>query len=103
MDETPKIGKLIEGHAYRDAIHVAIAPVEAAERLSPGDHVALTTDDGRACWTVERGVGIVDPFLLGDVREGERFYIFLYPGTVTSIRHSWTHPEFKAKVPNGQA
>ncbi len=102
MDDLPKIGKLIEGHAYRDAIHVAIAPVEAAERLSPGDHVALD-DSGRALWTVERGVGIVDPFLLGDVREGERFYVFLYPGSVTGIRHAWTHPAFKAKVPNGQA
>ncbi len=101
MDDLPKIGKLIDGHAYRDAIHVAIAPVEAAERLSPGDHVALD-DSGNAVWTVERGVGIVDPFLLGDVREGERFYVFLYPGTVTSIRHSWSHPAFKAKVPNGQ-
>ena len=31
-----KLGKLIDGPAERDAIHIAIAPVVANERLKPG-------------------------------------------------------------------
>lgn len=99
MRETPNIGHLIEGQAFRDAIHVAVAPVEAGEDLPPGQRVALHSGKAYAdVW--EKCIGIVDPFLKELVQKGERFWLFLYPGSIESLRHVWTHPAFKA-VPNG--
>ncbi len=88
-----KIGQLITGDAQRDAIHVAIAPMVAAQRLLPGQHVTIN-EEGLATLGYIKGVGVVDPFLQYAVEAGQRFYLFLYPNTVTSLRHEWTHPAF---------
>lgn len=90
------VGKLISEYAHRDAIHVAIAPLEALEPLQPGEHVGLSAD-GKADSTAKH-IGIVDPFLTKAVKRGERFYMFLYPKTVTGLRHDWTHPAFTSAV-----
>ncbi len=101
MENTPKVGKLIEGNAYRDAIHVAVAPVVAACPIRPGSHVWMTPE-GLASWgNREDGntIGIADPFLTEEIQKGQSFYLFLYPGTITSLRHMWSHPAFATKVP----
>ena len=92
-----KIGELISGAAGRDAIHVAVAPIVADGQLQPGDHVGLTTD-GRASRLIKPFIGAVDPFLKTWVAPGEKFWLFLYPNTVTSLRHQWTHPAFTDAV-----
>ena len=90
------IGQLLDDTAKRDAIHVAIAPVVAAHDLAPGQRVGFVKAGN--CELVGTGaasIGIIDPFLRDVVREGERCWLFLYPNTVTSLRHEWTHPLFK--------
>lgn len=89
-----QLGQIIDATAERDAIHVAVAPMVAAERLSPGQHVGIV--NGEASGKAAQLLGIVDPFLPGPAFKGERFWMFLYPNTITSLRHDWTHPAFSA-------
>lgn len=102
MSHTIPLGQLATPDACRDAIHLAIAPVIAAERLKPGESVTIlqTASLKMALITVEacapgEGVGIVDPFLKRGVKANERFYVLLYPNTITSLRHEWTHSAFE--------
>ena len=94
----PNLGERPDDDARRDAVHVAVAPVVADQLLPPGAHVGLT-DEGAASAAV-RPIGVVDPFLKEPVRPGQRFWLCLYPNTVTSLRHVWTHPAFAPRVPS---
>lgn len=93
MDNHPKIGLLTDSTAQRDAVHVAVAPVQSAGILAPGQSVGIL--DGRA---IAGGniVGVVDPFLEKMVQPGDWFWLFLRPNTVTGVRHDWDHPDFPA-------
>lgn len=77
----------------KDAIHVAVAAVTAAEKLEPGARVNVT-NGGAYKTIVAGGCGIVDPFLLQSVQPGQKFWVLLDPGTTTDLRHEWTHPAF---------
>lgn len=97
MSDTLKLGKLITDEQERDAVHIAVVPVEAGCELKPGYHVGIDAT-GKAYYgiTTQSGnIGIVDPFLKGIVPAGKVFWLFLYPGSITSLRHDWTHPAFK--------
>lgn len=100
---TPNIGQEPAADARRDAIHFAVAPVIAGELLEPGQHVGMV--DGKFYWSVndEQKIGVVDPFLKESVERGHRFWLMLYPNTVTSLRHVWEHPAFKPKLPIKEA
>jgi hypothetical protein len=88
-----KLGQLIEGEPGRDAIHIAVAPAVAAQALPRGADVGLLPD-GRAGFT-DNPIGIVDPFLkVPIVDRDQRFWLLLYPNTITSLRHEWVHPAF---------
>jgi hypothetical protein len=92
------IGKLVEGRGEPDAIHVATMPVTAGETLKPGQHIGFkdeyrVTGEPPAPYKL---LGIVDPFLKADVVEGQRFFMLLYPNTITGLRHVWTHPDISA-------
>lgn len=92
------LGRLIETPQNRDAIHVAVAPVEAAEDLQAGQHIGFVDREANTVGssTVLPMFGIVDPFLKTGVKRGQTFWAFLYPGTIRSLRHEWTHSEFAA-------
>ncbi len=84
----------IDDQQKRDAIHLAVEPVIAGQILDPGDRV--TVENGIATRVVQTsdGLGIVDPFLERAVRKGERFWLVMYPRTIKSLRHVWSHPAF---------
>lgn len=102
---TPNLGHLCDNTARRDAVHIAVAPVVAVHQLKPGERVRLRFDGcAVACEPDDtRTIGVVDPFLREPVEEGVQFWLFLFPGTVTSLRHVWTHPAFAPKVPERTA
>lgn len=90
-----KVGALTNKDERRDAIHVAVVPIMAGEQLNPGQHVALD-QQGRAVDYKNAKIGVVDPFLPEgtEVKEGDWFWLFLYPKTVSNLRHDWSHPAF---------
>jgi hypothetical protein len=91
-----KLGELItDDKQQRDAIHVAVAPVVAAETLYPAQRIGFVgTDTTRVSASAGPHVGIVDPFLRGPVYPEQRCFMFLFPNTVTGMRHHWEHPAF---------
>lgn len=94
------LGSLIGPAEGRDAIHVAVLPVEAGETMYPAQRIRIV--DGKATATgVGKAVGIVDPFLSGPVYEGQRFWLLLFPRTITSLRHVWSHPDFPDEIVPG--
>ncbi len=80
----PVLGQLAPADAGRDAIHVAVLPMMATRLLLPGQRLKN---------------GIVDPYLIDAVQPGQRFWLCLYPNTVSSLRHVWTHPAFADEEP----
>lgn len=79
--------------AKRDAIHIAIISMVAAERVNPGQEVGIDKD-GEASGVAQPFVGVVNPFLQQSVAPRERFWLLLNPYTITSLRHEWVHPAF---------
>ena len=91
MTTQEMIGKILTRETERDAIHIAVFPATAGHELEPGQHVGLK--DGRATG-LKPLLGIVDPFLKGTVPAGAHFWLFLYPNTVTGMRHHWSLAAF---------
>ena len=85
------IGNIIDESAARDAIHLAVEPVTAGEKLFPGQDIGLS--QGIAT-TAAEPLGIVDPFLKHPVVKGDMFWLVVYPRQITSLRHVWEHPAF---------
>lgn len=91
----------------RDAIHLAVEPIEAGEDLKPGEHIGIIHQvDGLIVKNVAvsryehrdiKLLGIVDPFLPEEgVKKGQSFWLVVYPRQISSLRHVWEHPDFPA-------
>jgi hypothetical protein len=101
-DALETLGTIIDDRAKRDAIHLAVIPAIAGMTgLQPGNPVKLV--DGVALWALDDGIGIVDPFLTEGVKKGERFWLVIYPRTINSLRHVWTHPALPDEPELGRA
>jgi hypothetical protein len=99
MNNNLELGKIItDENAQRDAIHIAVVPLIAGEDLYTSSRVKLAFNSlevaMNGCYNEEKVIGIVDPFLDNGVKEGQRFWCFLLPNTVTGMRHFWQHPSF---------
>lgn len=98
-DALETLGTIIDARAGRDAIHLAVEPATAGERLLPGQHIGLMNGKAHAAtggardWAVKK-LGIVDPFLAEPVEKGQKFWLVVYPRQISSLRHVWTHPDF---------
>ncbi len=87
-----ELGKRCYSDDVRDAIHVAVVPVRAGDDLMPGEHVGLDINkDARTGKGVEH-IGVVDPFGRDVIEKGTWFWLMMYPGIVTDLRHNWNHP-----------
>lgn len=85
--ESHALGSILPEAPERDAIHVAIIPVQARTELNPGQPVGK---DG----TDKDPIGVVDPFLDKPVKAGQIFWMLLKPRTITGLRHHWEHPDY---------
>lgn len=110
MRKLPKLGKAIEGHEERDAIHVAIIPAKLLTEAHPGQRVRLVDrKPGEKFYTVaatrknQKCIGVVDPYIDRYLEVGETVWILLKPNTVTDMRHHWEHPEFEDFVDEDDA
>lgn len=93
MNETT-LGKILTGAEARDAIHVAILPIQAHHWLHPGQGIKpIEPGSTRYRAAGNDPTGIVDPFLPQPVQENQWCWMLLWPGKVTDLRHHWTCPE----------
>ncbi len=92
-DALETLGTIIGPNEKRDAIHLAVEPVEAGENLRPGEYITVTNGIAEEC-ARSVALGIVDPFLEEGPSKGERFWFIMMPRQVRSLRHVWTHPAF---------
>lgn len=83
------LGTAPDRAGVRDATHVAMVATVAPSLMRGGTRVDR---DGNAA-TGEACVGIVDPFV-SFVKKGDLFWLCLFPGSVTGMRHAWKHPDF---------
>lgn len=95
-DALETLGMVHTKEEYRDAIHLGVEPVEAGEVLKAGDHIGLV--NGVAYKNADKLVGIVDPFIYGKIKKGDKFWLVVYPRKITSLRHVWSHPDFEESV-----
>lgn len=95
-DTLDLLGKALPDGVGRDAIHISVAPVVAAHIVKAGEHVGWVDQEANTVGRVPDKLGIVDPFLPEGVPilPGTRIFILLYPKTITSLRHVWSHPAF---------
>lgn len=78
----------------RDAVHVACIAVTAKAVLKPGMPVDRDGD------IIGKAVGIADPFVTKRILPGQRFWLYLFPRTITGLNHHWSHPDFPEKTPD---
>lgn len=91
-DALETLGNIIGPEEKRDAIHLAVIPIQAKSCFSPGDHAS---SEGTR---IPPFVGIVDPFLTQRILPGEWFWLVIYPRQITSLRHVWSHPAFPEEI-----
>ena len=99
-DALETLGMIHFREEKRDAIHLAVEAVEAGQDIEPGENISIGSD-GKAYATnktVLKALGIADPFITRKIKQGERFWLVVYPRQIKSLRHVWEHPDFQPSV-----
>jgi len=102
-DNARTIGQLVGHWGVRDAIHCPIISATAKMNLNVGTPVIVLENGEAEQSDLMNCVGIVDPFLGCYVQKGERFWVLVRPGSISSLTHTWTHrriPGFAEVVPD---
>jgi hypothetical protein len=104
-DNAQTIGQVVYHFGVRDAAHtpiisaIATADMYTGAWVSIGPEMKATMVDKHSA----KAVGIVDPYLLRQVKEGECFWVHLKPGSISTLSHVWTHrriPDIAATIPD---
>lgn len=103
QDTIETMGKILPDDfpvGTRDAVHVAVIAATAGQTLWAGEDVCYENGIGNTVANTEGGknIGIVDPYLERKVSPGQKFWLFLYPRTITTLKHHWEHPDFKEET-----
>lgn len=104
MDAVSTLGKLLPAdHGQRrDAVHVAVMPVIAGEFLHHAESLRLKFGTSNVVLSAvynDDYIGIVDPFIgLHHIDPGQQFWMWLRPGTITGLRHEWSHAAIDVDV-----
>lgn len=93
-DALETLGTIHQHKEFRDAIHLAVEPVEAGEDLAVGQRITYVNGKAYALRAGKEAIGIVDPFLGQRVEKGQVFWLVVLPRMITSLRHVWSHPAF---------
>ena len=93
------------GHApialgQRDAIHVAIVAVRAGKPIKPGQRCKMN-EFGEAI--PGDGPGVADPYRKSIITTGQPFWLLLNPTEVSSVSHTWEHPDIPFAEPVREA
>ena len=104
---TPNLGET-PNDSGRDAVHIPVIAMTAAERLLPGAEVRLIPLEmneeeafyyrgpgAEAHAAQGRGDGIVDPYLTAPVEKGGTFWMFMRE-IDGQPRHDWNHPKLRS-------
>ena len=93
-DTLASMGRIHKTDLGRDAVHVAVLSCTATNRMPPGAKVVVSHGNYvRTALTHETAVGVIDPFIkTRAIEPGWRVWVFLYPNTITGLKHQWSHP-----------
>lgn len=91
------LGKTPDEAGIKDAVHVAIVSVRAAEHIARGQRFKL--NEFNEAVADKKGFAVVDPFRKSDVTRGDVFWGLLDQREVPNVRHVWEHPEIKEFTP----
>lgn len=97
--EDLKLGEIIEADRVveRDAIHIAVIPLEAHDEIDRGAFIRLKLNGKATQCEGDESIGVADPYISDwCIEPGQKFWACLKPGSITSLRHEWTHPAFPA-------
>lgn len=99
VSKEAKLGAVPAGNEGRDAVHIAIVPVQAAEGIGAGCPVQMKNGKAVPC-NAHDADGIADPFRRENIaiNYGEWFWLCLFPGSITNLRHAWEHPLFPSET-----